>query len=347
MKTLIVSIVAVSALLLFGCTELNKDLPPPVAPGVQVHEQSWLDTSSTGFHGTVIRQNNGNYQSCLTCHGWDFGGGTSSVSCVTCHQAEGGSIHGRGWVNPASPNFHGNTIRANNWDMRECQSCHGPTYSGGRVNSSCRDCHTGGGGPENCATCHGGTNPAPPRDLSKNTSSTARGVGAHQIHLLGSPLSGPVRCTECHTVPGAMYDPGHVDSPAPTEIMFNRDLARTVTNEPTTQNWDPLRPPFTPSPAYDYAQGSCGTVYCHGYFKNGNNANAPVWNATNQAACGTCHGDPTAPTTAQKALPGGTHPNVLTCSNCHGGVVNANLQIINPAKHIDGLLNLFGSDRDY
>jgi hypothetical protein len=32
---------------------------------------------------------------------------------------------------------------------------------------------------------------------------------------------------------------------------------------------------------------------------------------------------------------------------CHGGVVNQNYEIINPEKHIDGLLNLYGNDINY
>ena len=74
-----------------------------------------------------------------------------------------------------------------------------------------------------------------------------------------------------------------------------------------------------------------------------------MWNDPSAAECGTCHGDPTKATLSEKALPktsaeGGTHPNVLTCSGCHGGVVDSNLKIISPSKHMDGKLNLFGSD---
>src|SRR5512142_33794 len=91
--------------------------------------------------------------------------------------APGIGVHPAGWSDPASPDFHGTYIATkNSWDMRPCQSCHGSNYAGGSVGVSCLTCHTKTNGPENCTTCHGSTNPAPPKDLSGNTVTTARGV---------------------------------------------------------------------------------------------------------------------------------------------------------------------------
>ena len=273
--------------------------------------------------------------------------------------ASGVQVHETGWADPASDKFHGNSIRANNWDMRSCQACHGSTYAGGIANSSCRDCHTGGAGPENCATCHGGNNPAPPRDLSGSTLRSSRGVGAHQVHLNGSAIASGMFCSTCHNVPPSMYAPGHVDSPQPAEIIMGSAVANTVTNEPGTPDHDIGNPVVTPSPAFSTGTLGCSNTYCHGYFKNGNFANAPVWNDTTSTAaqCGTCHGDVTQPpNTLAWAVPrttaqGGTHPDVVSqvtpCNICHGDVVDANYRIINTAKHINGKLNVFGEERDY
>lgn len=355
MRTLL--LICIPVVLLIGCSELKQELPPAVAPGVQVHGPEWLDTASAEFHGTVIRNNNGDYQSCLTCHGFDFDGGTSGVSCVTCHQTEGATLHGRGWMNPAATNWHGNAIRNNNWDMQGCKTCHGATYSGGRVNSSCRDCHTGGAGPENCATCHGSVNPAPPRDLSRNTAMTARGVGTHQAHVLGRLLSTGNFCYQCHVTPSAMYTPGHVNDGTPNAEITWGPMAHLQTNEPYTQDYDLSLPLFTPSPSFNTTALTCSNTYCHGHFKNGDTTNVVTWNPdagqlAAQAACGTCHGDPSRPTQAERALPrtsaqGGTHPNSTACSNCHGDVVNASAQIINRTLHINGRLNVFGTERDF
>jgi hypothetical protein len=46
---------------------------------------------------------------------------------------------------------------------------------------------------------------------------------------------------------------------------------------------------------------------------------------------------------------GGYHPasGTLACSTCHDGVVDDELEFINPSKHIDGKVNIFGNDYEY
>jgi len=345
MKSSDIGFLAVVAGILAGCAELKEDLPAPVASGVQAHGLEWVDTLSPGFHGTVAQANNDEFQSCLTCHGWNFDGGTSGVSCVTCHRAENASLHGKGWTDPASLNFHGKAIRAANWDMRDCQTCHGPTYAGGRVSSSCRDCHTGDAGPENCTTCHGNTNPAPPRDLSGNTSTTARGVGAHQKHFIGPRTisASPIRCSDCHSVPSSVYDQGHVDTPSPAEVMITARLARIPSAG------------MTPSPAYDQQMAKCSDSFCHGNWSllksssqfpglytdsvmTGMNY-APLWTGgSSEIACGTCHGLPPAGHLAFQPS---------ECGACHDMIVNSAGNIVDREKHINGKINVFGSERDF
>ena len=300
---------AIALAVFAGCADLKTDPPSPVAPGVVVHDAAWKDSTSRGFHG--------------------------------------------------------NAIRNANWDMRSCQTCHGKLYDGGAIGVSCRTCHTAVGGPENCSTCHGSvTSVAPPHDLSNNTSRSARGVGAHQVHLNGSAISGTMFCSECHAVPGSVYAPGHIDSTHRAKVPLNGTVAHTVTNEPYTVDYQISQPVYTPSPSYDPATLKCSNTYCHGYFKNGNQTYAPgfspTWNDTTgvSGACGTCHGDVNAPldTLGTRYVPlttshGGTHPEIanlrIRCVVCHGDVVNANFQIINPSKHINGKLNVFGEERDF
>jgi hypothetical protein len=71
-----------------------------------------------------------------------------------------------------------------------------------------------------------------------------------------------------------------------------------------------------------------------------------VWNDPSTAQCGSCHGNESNPL-PKTQNEGGNHPGSQNCSNCHGGVVDSELNIINPSKHIDGLLNLFGEDIKY
>lgn len=257
--------------------------------------------------------------------------------------AGGLSIHPPGWKTTESPDFHGEAIRAMNWDMRSCRTCHGPTYAGGTSGVSCRKCHTSAAGPENCNTCHGSsTSPAPPRDLSNNTSTAARGVGAHQVHLRGTSRAGAITCADCHRIPDGVYSPNHLDGDNRAEVLMSGYLATLKTNAGA----------IAPSPSYNPTTLECSNSYCHGTFKNGNLTNVAAWTNPATAACGTCHGNVNASDPARIPLPktsaeGGTHPDNTSCSFCHGTVVNANRQIINPSKHIDGKLNLFGTDTTF
>jgi len=247
-------------------------------------------------------------------------------------------VHPEGWATATSASFHGVSIKDAGWSMATCKTCHGTDYKGGTSGVSCYTCHTGTAGPENCSTCHGSSSsPAPPKDLSGNTSNTARGVGAHQVHLLGTSSSKAFTCAECHTIPGSVSTTGHIDGDNRAEVMMNSYLANLSTGGGNV----------VPSPSYNASTFACSNTYCHGTFKNGNTSNAPVWNDPSAAACGTCHGDVNGTTTALKARPGGTHTSSTNCSVCHGGVVDASLKFINPSKHIDGKLNLFGNDQSF
>jgi len=239
----------------------------------------------------------------------------------------GPQIHGQGWIDSSSANFHGLAIQKAGWSMTSCTECHGPDFKGGSSNSSCLKCHSKPGGPENCTVCHGGLNPAPPKDLSGNTSESSPAVGAHQAHLIArNALATPVACNECHIVPASLSAAGHIDNTAGAEVMF------LVTDR------------FAAGQSFSQSTRTCDNTYCHGNFRNGNKASV-VWNdATGQAiACGSCHGDVSKSSIADKALPktslnGGTHPNDNKCYNCHTSVINSNYQL-NASRHINGKID--------
>lgn len=255
-------------------------------------------------------------------------------------------VHPQGWLNTASTQFHGNAIRIQNWDMRPCRACHGSAYAGGVAAISCLPCHSGANGPEDCATCHGGTNPAPPRSLSGDTATTASGVGAHQAHIQAGTVASAVSCAECHLVPSAVYANGHIDSNPPmAEVIFQGPLGRTVSNG------------VIPDPTFRTVNLTCENTYCHGNWRSrkssappgsqfayldsimrGTNA-SPHWTGgSTEAACGTCHGLP----------PAGHAPAVISsCGNCHTGIVNTAGDIVDKQKHMNGRINIFGSERDF
>lgn len=167
--------------------------------------------------------------------------------------------------------------------------------------------------------CHGDqTTAAPPGDLEGNTETTRVGVGAHRSHLAPSPTKyRKVLCQDCHQVPTAIGDPGHMDTPAPAELLFGA-VAR-ANNSPAIWNGE-----------------SC-TVYCHGATLAGGALTTPTWTVVDgsQSACGNCHGFP-------PPLP---HPPDTDCGVCHttiqpGTSSPADATFLDPASHINGVLDL-------
>lgn len=78
---------------------------------------------------------------CVQCHGEDFDGGTSRVSCFSCHDGPEGSIgHSDSWLEPEDPiHFHGRYGRE---FVGGCTACHGVDLRG-NIGPSCFICHDG------------------------------------------------------------------------------------------------------------------------------------------------------------------------------------------------------------
>lgn len=252
--------------------------------------------------------------------------------------------HGPGIVTRGATDHHSVLIKNAKYDMRSCVKCHAADYKGGIIGgvANCTRCHTQPKGPEACNTCHGSyRNPS----IIAPTSN-----GAHNPHLYANVQGKVVACTECHTVPATYYAAGHIDNPDdPAEVIFGA-FTKTQTNKVGTPNYTATLPTYTPNPSYATATG-CANTYCHGYFKNGNQANVVKWtDGANGKKCGTCHGDPV----TGNPLPGGTHVQGSFANNCFGchniGKFDAGTTtwtVDSTNVHVDGKLRLFGSDRDY
>ena len=380
------------------------------------HLSGWTDSSTALFHGDYIQSRSWDLQSCIPCHGRDFNGGGSGVSCYKCHDAY---PHNTDWTSPVAPNSHGRFLKAKSWDNQNCAGCHGATFTGGNTGVSCLTCHptyphsvtfpppgyhpayltangfpltqcqqchgtsyTGGAvvnvscsnpnpgipglkchvnpdnsakSPESCNTCHGDISAsaslvsswAPPRTIAGDTARTVRGVGAHQAHF-ETDFAQQVQCQECHTVPASVSAAGHIDAqPYRATVGFNGPLGRLVTGNGT----------YVPNPSYDGVANTCSNTYCHGNWRarkatssymymyadsvmRGENA-SPIWTGgSSQYACGTCHGLP--PKGHWSVTPG-------TCGVCHTNqsglpIVDANGNIVDPSKHINGKINVFGTE---
>jgi predicted CxxxxCH...CXXCH cytochrome family protein len=173
---------------------------------------------------------------------------------------------------------------------------------------------------EPCSTCHGSaTNAAPPIDTKGNTETSERGVGAHQSHLTAGTLSDVVPCGECHVIPEATTDAGHIDE-GPAEVVFG-SFSRTGGATPA---WNGT---------------SCANTYCHNPDPADTEAKAtaPQWTSVDgsQLACDSCHGNPPADH---------TFPGASDCQACHSGTVAGPDPgvITDKTRHINGVVNLFG-----
>jgi predicted CxxxxCH...CXXCH cytochrome family protein len=329
--------VALIGLFSFACSDIQDEITPPLK--VSVHGSNVFNPMSDTYHG--LQTKNFGLESCKQCHEGNFQGGTTKVSCATsnCHPSI--VIHKSTIMDPASEQFHGRYIANTlNWDMDECKSCHGASYSGGVASPTCNTCHNKPGGPEACNTCHGDFNDpskiSPPRGTNNEINTTQAAVGAHQFHLNNIKIApGNVTCSECHTIPSFYGSPGHIDNSPGAEVKFSGIATLKNANG-----------------SYDHATLKCSNTYCHGNFEFskatsqypfayeeekmvGNNY-SPLWNKVDgtEAKCGTCHGLP----------PKGHIASTLrSCSTCHVGVVDRNGKIIDPSKHIDGKIQVFGN----
>ncbi len=306
--------------------------------GVTAHPDGWADPASDVFHGRVVLESVNKAEGCASCHGADYLGGGARVSCFGsgCHAVY---PHPRGFADSQSGAFHAGFIAERSlWDLSTCRSCHGADYRGeGEPDKNCLSCHAGEDGPEACNTCHGSDQSvAPPPNLLGQTATTVRSVGAHEAHTGAKRFTTAMtpECAQCHVVPTALAEAGHLDGgPAQAEINFK--LLATHRGR-VTPVWDP-------------ATATCGTVYCHGAFTfrrdESDHPEAYVddvmtgndlllrWTevGTGQADCGTCHG-----------LPPTGHVPAATCNGCHPRVVDAELNILDKGLHINGKIDVFG-----
>lgn len=330
MKNLLKGIFVVAALILAGCSEKQSVQSP-------THPAGWNDVSSAEFHGKFVDESIFKSKSCQTCHGEDYQGGTSQVSCYTagCHASY---PHPQGFADSSNAqNFHAGFIRSVvKWDIRGCQSCHGADYAGDGKNpqKNCLTCHTEPNGPEACNTCHGNdVNNAPPKDLSGNLLPSSPGVGAHQIHVADTSLTLQLynRCESCHKTPLIAYVPGHIDkADGQAEIHFD---SLALSGEGT---------------AWSGSSTRCDNVYCHGAFTLHRDSSAftfgyadslirgnyqpKIWTDTGgtPGSCGGCHD-----------MPPRGHVAATTCNACHGRVVDGGNNIIDKRLHINGKTELF------
>jgi hypothetical protein len=321
--------------------------------GSYPHRTGWEDASAAGSHGRYLKAKNWQLTECASCHGGNYSGGTNGESCFKCHASYPHTVF--------QPSLgHSGYLLGKGYPLAQCRTCHGASYTGGTVvDKSCSAvlCHVDAGGaqktPEACNTCHGqfravagdALSAAPPKSVLGDSLTTARGVGAHQKHLVSGTLGKSVKCAECHAVPTQTFSSGHVETQLPAEVVFQDTLARLATG--TAGN-------YMPNPTYSATTFKCSNVYCHGSWRLSRATSRypdlftdsvmtgadsePSWTEGNTGCGGRCHGLPPV---------GHRHQTLTDCANCHPGVVNGSGSIIDKTRHINGRVNVFGSERSF
>ena len=75
-----------SLVLYYSCAEKRDPL------SITAHPEGWSSEQSSIFHGRMVLENNASTDNCKTCHGVDYEGGSSNVSCSSdlCHSEPDG-----------------------------------------------------------------------------------------------------------------------------------------------------------------------------------------------------------------------------------------------------------------
>lgn len=161
-----------------------------------------------------------------------------------------------------------------------------------------------------CDSCHGSDGiSAPPVDVSGNSETSERGVGAHRAHVEDSGWRVSIGCEECHLEPEQLDSPGHFDTALPAELVFGV-IATADGAEP------------------EFDGVTCNDTYCHGTTLNaGGEHTEPSWTVTDgsEAYCGSCHMIP----------PPAPHSPSSSCGDCHITAEEGSF-LPSPELHVNG-----------
>jgi len=293
-------------------------------------------------HGVSAKKAPGSsgFASCQICHGRNFAGGGSLVSCFTCH--------GVSAPHPAAP-WRGSPYTHINVDTSNasiCAQCHYPNSPNNPANHPATPAPAGT--PPGCfnnTLCHGSAVPHP---LDNTWVTTPPAAQPHGIDAKAAPgaATGFAYCQVCHGTgtdfaggtSGTSCYPchGNVGTPHPSQWRTGDDYVHTTTAEGnaavcafchTDGNNSPIPAPSPPAPA-GTAPGCFNGTLCHASVAphpldntwvtsppdaqpHGIDAKAAPGTATGFGYCQVCHGTGT-------DFAGGS--SGTSCYPCHGDV---------------------------
>jgi len=328
-----------------GCSKVEDNLV--TAPKANPHPNGWIDTSSTAFHGKYLLKDSMNLVPCSPCHGADFKGGASGVSCYKCHTTQL-IVHSKAWIDTtatASPFFHKKYLFDNHLNIASCKQCHGDDYNGGLIQKSCYNCHnisqvhnTGWKQSSDTISFHGvfirknGWNID--NLICKDCHGTDYQGGVSQKTCYTCHDNGPKSCYTCHGDAGTQnsWPPksllGHTLNTEQGVGAHDKHLTTDTTQRqtavvecsechtPLTGFNDPNHFGTNPGTA-EIIFGTLAKTVTEGVTPN------PQWNGATQTCSNTyCHG------TFKNGNPGAApifnNPGSVFCGTCHGNSTNQN-----------------------
>ncbi len=108
--------------MLVACSQQRPTAEPPCDGDCtpRVHPPGILDPNSNDFHAKELARDGWDLNLCARCHGDDFAGGVSGVTCLSCHQAGPTACvtcHGDGAMDAPTGNHAPHA-------MLDCSECH-------------------------------------------------------------------------------------------------------------------------------------------------------------------------------------------------------------------------------
>lgn len=308
-KNGIIAVLISGALLaLAGCSSPNKDTGFNTETGKHV-ENWYVDHRAAFFKNTT---------SCNECHGTDFKGGISTISCysvsflgMTCH-ANGPSNHPAIWENPFYHGAAAKSAPSASTGFSYCQICHGNDFAGGLALQTCL----------NTAGCHGANVNAP------HSPKPWRGVT--RTHTDTDPGNAPV-CATCHTNGANSFVQPSPFNPGAAPGCFNNTLCHAAVGHPA--DW--ANPDLHGAAAKSAPTATTGFSICRTCHGNDFAGGAVLKTCLNTAGC---HGVGVNAPHSPKPWRGGTriHTNTDTnnaavCATCHTNGANSSVQPSPPA----------------
>lgn len=250
-----------------GCRNCHTTYP---------HLTGWTTTGSANFHGKTVAGYKWEMDSCKTCHGTDYAGGTSGISCALsgCHVSRTGVAKTPEMCNTCHGDFLGEPTDIPSWAP--------PRDLAGDISTTIRGVgahqgHLAGllGKTVKCQECHlvpatlyaaGHLDSNPPAEVALNDTlaNLTTGGGTHTAHGVYNATTGSCATSYCH----GNWVLRKATSPSPGMFIDTVIVGNA----------------FAPKWTNGAADGACGT--CHDIPPRGHLAVA-----VDITSCAACHGE--------------------------------------------------------